>query len=207
MPSNKQNKKSSKSKVMPVAEAVVTEDVPVVTTPTTTVPVVSSPPRKEDPKVLAKKTEIEEEPHFDVAQNVYGNAKNIWAWGKTVPVISNLLGITEAVATKVLDTTVHMDLPAIDQKAVVPQLKRLDNDLVTPVIIAVWKIIEPAVAKGDEMVVKPMVTQVIPRVIALAPMALFDGKKREEEKRAKVEEEKESMIDASPTPEVIPALN
>lgn len=135
----------------------------------------------------------EEEAHFDVAQTVYGAAKDVWAWGRTVPVLTNLLGITEAVAAKVLDTTVHMDLPAIDEKGVTPQLKRLDDDLITPVVLAVWKIIAPAVAKGEEMVVKPVMREVVPRV--LAPLGMF-GDKKEEDK-----------VDASRTPEVVPALN
>lgn len=197
----KMSTKMSKKDVAPVVEEaapVVPPAAPAVETITT------EAPTKEDPKVLAE-TADSDAPHFDVAQNVYGTAKNVWAWGKTVPLVSNILGLTEAVASKVLDTAVHMDLPALDQEAVVPQLKRLDDDLVTPVIAAVWRILEPAFAKGEEMVVKPVMKEVVPRI--LAPLAMFDGgKKKEEEKmkKAKIEEEKKSMIDASPTPEIVP---
>lgn len=156
-------------------------------------------PPKTETAVVAKK---EDEPHFDVAQNVYGAAKDVWAWGKTVPVVSNFLGATEFVAAKVLDTAVHMDLPAIDEQAVKPNLKKLDDIVVTPAIVAVWNIIAPAVMKTEEMVVKPVLTEVVPRV--LAPLGMFDKK---EEEMKKKEEEKKSMIDASPTPEVVPALN
>mmetsp|Transcript_12467 Transcript_12467/g.26541 ORF Transcript_12467/g.26541 Transcript_12467/m.26541 type:complete len:348 (+) Transcript_12467:178-1221(+) len=186
------NKKKS-SKVAPMAAAA-----PVATP----VPATTDAPMKDPPVTTTTVTKTKEEAHFDFAQNVYGTAKNVWAWGKTVPVITNLLGITEAVATKVLDTTVHMDLPAIDEKAVAPQLKKLDDDIVTPLILAVWKLVGPAVEKGDAMVIKPVLTEVVPRV--LGPLGLLggeDAKKMEEKKKMEVEK----AIDSSPTPEVVPA--
>jgi hypothetical protein len=194
------SKKSFKiSNTTPTA-SMVSESTP---PPTTTTP----PAPKKDPSVVSvKKTEgdgKDDDAHFDVAQNVYGTAKNIWAWGKTVPVITTLLGLTENVASKVLDTTIHMDLPAIDEKAVKPQLKKLDDGIVTPAILAVWNIIGPAIAKGDEMVVKPILTEVAPRV--LGPLGLW--KLNDKEKEKKMMEEKKAMIDSSPTPEVVPALN
>lgn len=178
--------KKSKSKIAPVAED---------TTPVAPPAVAITEPAKKEPAVVPVEKKTQEEAHFDVAQNVYGTAKNVWAWGKTVPVMSTFLGLTETVATKVLDTTIHMDLPAIDEKAVTPNLKKLDDDIVTPMILAVWKIVEPAVVKGEELVIKPVLTEVVPRV--LAPLGMFDKKKEDEKK----------TVDASPTPEVIPALN
>jgi len=196
------SKKSSKIKVSSNMEPVAAKPAVVPTPTPTTTP-------KEDPPVTTTKTiEIEESAHFDVAQNAYGTVKNVWAWGKTVPVVTNLLDLTETVASKVVETTVHMDLPSIDQKTITPQLKKLDDDLVTPVILAVWKFLEPAVVKGDEMVVQPVMKEVVPRV--LAPLLIMfhdDEKKKLEEKERKVEEEKTMMIDSSPTPEVVPALN
>lgn len=166
------------------------------TTPTMST-VVETPalPAAKDPPV-----EAEDEAHFDVAQNVYGTIKGVWAWGKTVPVVSTFLGLTEAAASKFVETTISMDLPAIDQHGVTPQLKKLDGGVIDPVILAVWKIVEPALAKGDEMVVKPVMTEVVPRV--LAPLGMFE--KKEEEKKV---DEKEAMIDSSPTPEIVPAVN
>lgn len=168
-------------------------------------PVIAEQTEKEGVVMEPATAATEDGAHFDVAQTVYGTAKNVWAWGKTVPVITNVLGITEAIAAKVLDAAVHMDLPAIDQEAVMPQLKKLDDDIVTPVILAVWQFIGPTVSKGEELVVKPVLNEVVPRV--LAPLAVFDRKKKEEELRQKKEEEKISMIDASATPEIVPALS
>ncbi len=164
---------------------------PVVAEATTTAAVV--PPKKTVSPVAATKPDpTGDEAHFDVAQNVYGAVKDAWAWGTTLPVVSNFLGITEAVAAKVVETTVHMDLPAIDQEAVTPQLKNLDDAVITPAILAVWKIIEPAVGKTDEMIIKPVLKEVVPRV--LAPLSIFDSKKKEE---------KEAMA----APAIVPALN
>lgn len=163
------------------------------------------PPAKEvvATTTVTKPAPQDQEGHFDVAQTIYGATKDAWAWGKTVAVISNVLGLTEAVAEKVLDTAVHMSLPAIDQDVVTPNLKKLDDEIVSPVILAVWKLIEPAVGKADEMVLKPVIDEVLPRV--LAPLGMFDQKKRDLD--AKKKDERNAMIDASPTPEIVPALN
>ena len=172
------SKKTTSKKILPMVEATA---VP----PTT--------------KAMTKPAPNSDEAHFDVAQNTYGCVKDIWAWGTTVPVVSNLLGITEAVAAKILDTTIHMDLPTIDQDFVVPNMKKLDDEIVTPAITAVWKTIAPAIGKADDMIVKPVLTEVVPRV--LAPLSMFSS---EENKKA---EERKAMIDTSATPEVVPALN
>lgn len=168
------------------------------TTTMSTVVETPTPAVAEDPPVEAEKSE--EEAHFDIAQNVYGTIKGVWSWGKTVPVVNTFLGLTEAVASKFVETTISLDLPTIEQQGVTPQLKKLDGGVIDPVILAVWKIVEPALAKGDEMVVKPMLTEVVPWV--LAPLGMFE--KKEEEKEV---DEKEAMIDSSPTPEVVPAVN
>ena len=135
--------------------------------------------------------------HFDVAQTIYGATKDAWAWGKTIAVVSNVLDLTEAAALKALDLTVHMDLVVIDDK-IKPQLKKLDDEVVTPAILAFWKVVEPALGKADELVLKPVMTEVVPRV--LGPFGFVsEANKKEEEKKA--------MIDMSPTPEVVPAFN
>ena len=173
------SKKSSKSKITPI----MAEVVPIVSPPATT-----APAPKKDPHVfvIAKSTkEDKEEAHFDIAQNV-GTAKNVWAWGKTIPVLTTSIGLTKTIATKVLDITIHMDLPVIDQKGVKPQLKKLDDDIVTPVIMAVWKIIETAIAKGDEMVVKPVLTEVL--LWVLGPLVMSDDKKMKDKEKKKMME-------------------
>ncbi|KAL7451301.1 hypothetical protein ACHAWC_003126 [Mediolabrus comicus] len=149
-----------------------------------------------DPPIPAstKKKEEDTPPHFDVAQNVYGCTKDIWAWGKTVPIISNMLGLTESVTAKVLDITIHMDLPSIDQNVVVPNFKKLDDEVITPAICTIWGIVNGGVTKGDEMIVKPVMTQVVPRI--LGPLGFLEDEKKEK-----------NPIDSTPNPEVVPVLN
>lgn len=164
-----------------------------------------------DPTVVVPETTTEvvetpttEEPHFDVAQNIYGQTKSIWAWGKTVPVLSHVLSLTEGTAAKLLDLTIHMDLPSIDQDVVEPHAKKLDDVVITPVICKIWGIVSPAVVKGEEMIVKPVMMEVVPRI--LGPLGLL----KEEEKVEVVVEEKKNEIDKSVNPEVVPtpvALN
>jgi len=168
------SKKSSK-KFAPVTATAVTADPPI-------------------PAVTTAKKEEDTTPHFDVAQNVYGCTKDIWAWGKTVPIISNMLGLTEGVTAKVLDITIHMDLPSIDQNVVVPNFKKLDDEVITPAICTSWGIVNGGVTKGDEMIVKPVMTEVVPRI--LGPLGFLEDEKKEK-----------NPIDSTPNPEVVPVLN
>lgn len=114
-----------------------------------------------------KKAPVKEEPHFDVSQQIYTQIKDIWAWGKTVPLVESLLGITESVAAKLLSITFHTDLPAIDNDVAKPNLKKLDDQVVTPAIIAIWNVIGPAVSKGEEMIVKPVMKEVVPKILGV----------------------------------------
>eukprot|EP00984_Skeletonema_dohrnii_P031698 scaffold24546_cov78-Skeletonema_dohrnii-CCMP3373.AAC.3 len=179
------NKKSGKIAPMTTVPAAV-EPTPVPeATPTTTT------------EVIVEKIDTEE-PHFDIAQNIYGCTKDIWAWGKTIPVLSNVLDLTEGATAKVLDITIHMDLPSIDQNVVVPHAKKLDDVVITPAICAVWGIVVPAVGMGEEMIVKPVMSEVVPRI--LGPLGLLEKKIEEVEEK--------NVIDRSPNPEVVPvALN
>ena len=85
---------------------------------------------------------------FDVSQTIYGATKDVWAYGKTVPVVSNILGIADAAAMKALDITFHVDYAVVDDK-IKPQLKNLDDYVFTPVISTVWNVIKPIVGGGQ----------------------------------------------------------
>ena len=93
----------------------------------------------------------EDEAHFGIAQNIFSTATGLWALGKTVPIITNFLGITEAVVGTVVDMLVPDLSATVDQDAVVLHLKSFDKDVVTPLVSAVLKTIEPAVSKCGEM--------------------------------------------------------
>jgi hypothetical protein len=175
---------------------------PEITTTTSTMPSKSKVTKKSVPMATAvpgTTKSPKDEAHFDVAQNTYGCLKDVWAWGTGVPVVATFLNMSEGVAAKVLDIAIHKTLPAIDQQDVVPNLKKLDDDVITPAISAILGLVMGSISKGDEMVIKPIMTEVVPRV--LAPLSMFDDTKKKEE------EKKKMSIDHSPTPEVIPALN
>ncbi|KAL3792220.1 hypothetical protein ACHAWO_006039 [Cyclotella atomus] len=141
------------------------EQEPEVTMSATTVKKTPTPAAA--PVVATKAAPAKDEPHFDVTQHIYGGIKDIWAWGKTVPIVDKFLGITEAVAAKIINAAFHTDLPAIDQDVAKPNLKKLDDQVVTPAILAVWGFIEPAVSKGGEMIVEPVMKEVVPKVLGM----------------------------------------
>lgn len=78
--------------------------------------------------------------HFGVVQNAYGFTKDAWKWGKNVPVLSNFLGVTEGVAEGLLEMIVHMDLTAIDQDIFFPNMKKLDDDVITPILRSICEV-------------------------------------------------------------------
>ena len=105
------------------------------------------------------------EPHFDVTQQIYGSIKALWAWGKSVPYVSDILSLTENVASKLLDMTFHTTLPALDVDVAKPNLKKLDDEIVSPAVVTVWGVIRPAVEKGSEMIVEPVMKEVMPKIM------------------------------------------
>jgi len=54
----------------------------------------------------------------------------------------------------------------------------LDDDIVTPAISTVLSVVGAAHGKADDLVIKPVMTEVVPRL--LAPLSMFDDKKAEE---------------------------
>ena len=137
-----------------------------------------------------------------MAQNIYGATKDAWSWGKTVPVVSNVLGMTEFVALKALDV-VAMDFVNVDD-GIKTQVEKLDDALLTPAISAVWGFVEPAVGAADdyvvkpvnEMVVKPVMMEVVPRVMMATGFGAMDEAKKMGQKKVP------SLGDLSPTPEL-----
>ncbi|KAL7518539.1 hypothetical protein ACHAWX_003358 [Stephanocyclus meneghinianus] len=166
-----------------------TKTTPVTKAAPSPVPIVSPPAPKPVLVVAAPPSD----PHYDVAQHVYAHAKDIWARGKTLPVLSHLLGITEAAANKLLEVALHTDLPAIDADVAAPNLKKLDDAVVTPVILKIWSILGPAVSKGEEMIVRPVVEEVLPKILESVGMG--------DKKKNKTTEKSSSKVDDSPNPE------
>ncbi|EJK73119.1 hypothetical protein THAOC_05276, partial [Thalassiosira oceanica] len=104
LPSDQENmpsKKISSSKITPVSDFKAP---------------VPEPVAEPSPVVATAPAEVvieSESAHFDVAQTAYGAYKDLWCWGKTLPVISNVLGLTEDATSKVLSAAIKMDLPSL----------------------------------------------------------------------------------------------
>lgn len=88
----------------------------------------------------------EEGADMDVAELVYGKAKHVWAWGKTLPLISIGLGMTEAVAQKAASMA-GTDLEKLDKEIIHPRLVTLDSEFIAPVIKVVIEYARPIVLK------------------------------------------------------------
>ena len=105
----------------------------------------------------------------EVVQHAYGATKEVWAWGKTIPVLSNVLGLTEGVTTKFLQLTIHVD--DVEKDLVIPNLKKLDDEVISPSIGTILNIIGPAVSVGEEVIVKPAL-HIVPNIPFLGQLVL-----------------------------------
>ncbi|KAK1745153.1 hypothetical protein QTG54_004444 [Skeletonema marinoi] len=112
----------------------------------------------------------------EVVQHAYGATKEVWAWGKTVPVLSNVLGLTEGVTSKFFEITIHVD--DVEKDLVIPNLKKLDDEIVSPSIGTILKIIGPAMSVGEEVLVKPALHHIV-QIPFLGQLIL--GEKKEDE--------------------------
>ena len=98
-----------------------------------------------------------------MVQVVYTKAKCIWSWGKGLPLVGSLEGITEAVASKVVSIA-GASLSDIDS-AVTGVASGLDSSYFNPAISAVVDAIMKGVSKADSTF-RPMIEAVVPRVLS-----------------------------------------
>lgn len=96
--------------------------------------------------------------NVNAAEHVYEGAKNVWGWGKEQMVISTFLGITEAIAGKVV-SVVGTDLEEIDGN-IKPQLTNLDSSILNPAVRAVLGIVLNAAGKSEDFL-KPIVVSIL----------------------------------------------
>mmetsp|Transcript_41659 Transcript_41659/g.47476 ORF Transcript_41659/g.47476 Transcript_41659/m.47476 type:complete len:170 (+) Transcript_41659:124-633(+) len=96
----------------------------------------------------------EEQMKVDAAEVVYGKAKDILAWGKSVPVVSFFVGTSEAVAGKALGV-VGTDLSQLDGK-IGSELTKFDSGILNPAIAAIANILMAVAGKSEETI-KPIV--------------------------------------------------
>lgn len=96
--------------------------------------------------------------NVDAAEHIYEGAKNAWGWGKEQMVISTFLGITEAIAGKVV-SVVGTDLEEIDGN-IKPKLGELDSNIINPAVRAILGIVLQAAGKSED-IFKPIVVSIL----------------------------------------------
>jgi len=112
----------------------------------------------------------------EVVQHAYGATKEVWAWGKTVPVLSNVLGLTEGVTSKILEVTIHVDdRYDIEKDLVIPNLKKFDDEILSPLIGTILNKVGPAVSVGEEVIVKHIM-HIVPQIPFLGQFVLGEEK-------------------------------
>jgi hypothetical protein len=114
----------------------------------------------------------------DAAEIVYGKAKDILAWGKTVPLVKFFVGTSEAVAGKALEV-VGTDLSTVDGR-IGSELSKFDGSILNPAISAIAKVLMNVAGKSEETF--------MPIIIAmLSPLGMMKSKANEQTPEAHVE--------------------
>jgi len=121
----------------------------------------------------ATATATQEEEEFNAAQVVYVKAKDIWSWGKGLPLVGFFEGITESVVTKVVSIagTSLADIDGHVNNAVTG----LDTTYLNPAIHAIVEAIMNGLGKADETF-RPVIEAVVPAV--LGPLGLIEPDKK-----------------------------
>ena len=110
------------------------------------------------------------EEHPDAASHLYEGIKDAWAWGKTLPVVSPFMGISEAFASKVIGVA-GTDFEEIDTQ-LKPKLSEFDVGVLNPALEKIIATLLGAFGKSEDFI-KPIIH------LLLNPMTLI---KKEESK-------------------------
>lgn len=113
----------------------------------------------------------------NAAAAVYEKVKDVWTWGKGLPVVGFFEGVTEAVVNKVVSVA-GTSLEEIDGH-VKPVVAGLDTSYLNPAIEAIVAAIMSGVGKADDTF-RPVIEAVVPTV--LGPLGLMDSDKKKERK-------------------------
>jgi len=91
------------------------------------------------------------EESINAAQTAYGKTKEIWAWGKDLPVIGFFEGVAESVASKVVEMA-GTTLEDVDQTIIAPQLAGLDTSFLNPIVEKIVNLLMAGGAKSNELI-------------------------------------------------------
>ena len=163
---NKKQNKKNKNKGINTNKEVIDPAVAVVeekpSTPdvvvTTTAPEAAPAPAPSTEEPVAATEEQTTPMQVDAAEVVYGKYKEIFEWGKSVPVVGFLVGIPETVAEKAL-SAIGTNLPAVDGK-IESELTKFDKGVLNPAIDAIVKVVIGVAGKSEETI-RPVVNFLI----------------------------------------------
>jgi hypothetical protein len=96
--------------------------------------------------------------HVDAAEKVYDTVKGAWTWGKGVTIFKPFLGVTEAIAGKVVNL-VGSDLVSVDD-ALVHKLHSIDDSMLNPAIAAILGLLLGAAGKTEDAL-KPILLSIL----------------------------------------------
>merc|ERR1719343_1357476 len=82
-----------------------------------------------------------------MAEAVYGKAKDVLAWGKSVPVVSFFVGTSQAVAGRALGV-VGTDLSQLDSK-IGSEVTKFDKGILNPAVQAIAKVLIGVAGKSE----------------------------------------------------------
>jgi hypothetical protein len=107
----------------------------------------------------ASESHVEKTMQIDAAETVYDKAKDIWAWGKGLPIVSSFLGIAEGVTGKFVGIATGQSLETLD-RTVTDQLQIFDDAILNPAIAHLVECIVKVSGETDK-VMKPFIIQVL----------------------------------------------
>jgi hypothetical protein len=122
----------------------------------------------------SSKAATDPEQHPDAVSHLYEGVKGAWAWGKTLPIVSPLMGISEAVAGKVIGIA-GTDFEEIDTQ-LKPHLTQFDTGVLNPALEKIIAILLGAAGKSEDFI-KPIIA------LLLNPMSMI---KKEPENKTSV---------------------
>jgi hypothetical protein len=96
---------------------------------------------------------------IDAAETVYDKAKDIWAWGKGLPIVSPFLGLAEGVAGKFVGIATGQSMESLD-RTVTDQLQIFDDAILNPALQRLVQVLLK-VSGESEKFVKPIIIQVL----------------------------------------------
>jgi hypothetical protein len=139
---------SPRSMILQIPEEEAQLDSPTMSTTYTNAKYAAANGKKAPPTTAPSSSSSPDLSKVDAAEVVYAKAKDVWAWGKSIPVVGFFASTSEQVAGKAL-SIVGTDFGAVDTK-VSTELAKLDTSVLNPAIQAIAKLVIEVAGKSEE---------------------------------------------------------